>query len=109
MSRKTASDALKSNQEYSTVIRFHALKIRRGSPLVGVQLPLPAPAQKPRPTRAPAIFDLRKTKPLIDPTEIACDALVTGRRRKPAQPGLLQSDLTGGQRPGSDDRGGSIM
>src|SRR5204863_8265126 len=44
MSRKTASDALKSNQEYSIVIRFHALKIRRGSPLVGVQLPLPAPA-----------------------------------------------------------------
>ncbi len=44
MSRKTASDALKSNQEYSIVIRFHALKIRRGSPLVGVQLPLPTPA-----------------------------------------------------------------
>jgi hypothetical protein len=29
MWRKTASDALKRNQEYSTAIRFHALKIRR--------------------------------------------------------------------------------
>src|SRR5438046_5488982 len=38
-----------------TAIRFHALKIRRGSPLVGVQLPLPAPAQRPRRTRAPAV------------------------------------------------------
>jgi hypothetical protein len=37
MSRKTASDALKRIREYSTAIRFHALKIRRGSPLVGVQ------------------------------------------------------------------------
>src|SRR5205809_4599102 len=69
--------------------RRSGLKIRRGSPLVGVQLPLPAPAQKPCRTGVRAIFDLRKTKPLIDPTEIACDALVTGRRRKPAQPGLL--------------------
>src|SRR5438105_9421216 len=34
----------RANQGYSTAIRFHALKIRRGSPLVGVQLPLPAPA-----------------------------------------------------------------
>src|SRR5207253_9261072 len=35
ISRKTASDALKSNQEYSIVIRFHALKIRRGTPRGG--------------------------------------------------------------------------
>src|SRR5438552_9534805 len=89
ISRKTASDAFKRTREYSPVIHFHALKIRRGSPLVGVQLPLPAPAHKPRRTRVPATLDLVKTKPLIDPTEIACDALVTGRRRKPAQPGLL--------------------
>src|SRR5207247_9706640 len=41
MSRKPASDALKSNQEYSIVIRFHALKIRRGSPLVGGSTPPP--------------------------------------------------------------------
>src|SRR5436309_4180376 len=93
MSRKTASDVLKRNQGHSPVIRFHALKIRRGSPLVGVQLPLPAPAQRPRRTRVPATFDLRKTKSLIGPTEITCDALVTGRGRTQAnsngEPGLL--------------------
>jgi len=46
MSRKTASDALKSNHEYSRVIRFHALKIRRGSPLVGVSTPPPGTSTK---------------------------------------------------------------
>src|SRR5438132_5145966 len=84
ISRKTASDALKRNQGHSPVIRFHALKIRRGSPLVGVQLPLPAPAQKPRRTRVPATFDLLKTTRLISPRKWPCDALVTGRGRTQA-------------------------
>src|SRR5207249_297471 len=41
---EAASDALRSNAGYSGEIDFDALKIRRGSPLVGVQLPLPAPS-----------------------------------------------------------------
>src|SRR5438552_9703986 len=96
ISRKTASDAFKRTREYSQVIRFHALKIRRGSPLVGVQLPLPAPAQKPRPTRAPATFDLLKTKRLISPRKWPCDALVTGRGRRHAN--------SNGQAPLARDR-----
>src|SRR2546427_9177393 len=63
---------------------LRSLKIRRGSPLVGVQLPLPAPAQKPHRTRVPATLDLVKTKRLISPRKRPCDALVTGRGRTQA-------------------------
>src|SRR4051812_44337878 len=51
--------------------------------VLGVRLPLPAPTEKPRRTRAPAHKDVRKSRGGIGPNW-ACDAPVTRRGRTPA-------------------------
>src|SRR5438876_4550541 len=81
---ETAQDALKSNQEYSTVIRFHALKIRRGSPSWGFNSPS---RHQPKASAGhgfqPSEAILNRTTPNCLRKD-CCDALVTGRGRTQA-------------------------